>query len=442
MFFTEIWDHFFSFLESFSFSRIVSVFWLFFLFELPRYYILEAGVIIYLKMRRKHFERRDSLARGRFLAARPFVSVIAPGKNEGKNIYKLVISLSEQTYKNFEVIVVDDGSDDDTEVICRSLEKQGLIDIFLRNEVSGGKASAANFALQFAKGEYIIHLDADSSLDHDAIEKIVIPFYFDDKIKAVGGDVKVRNSKDSICTSLQALEYLGNIMVGRTVTSTLGIYRIISGAFGAFEAKTLREIGAWNVGPGLDGDVTQKIRNAGHRIFFERRAICLTAVPQTFYALGKQRMRWSKSLVRFRVRRHIIAMLPRGNFSWKNFFSLFENLFFYLYLDMLWVIYLIVLIVNNIGSLFDLFVLKFAIMAVCNLFSFFMILWLTERKKEELPLIAFVPFLSIYVGYFLRIVRTWAYFVEFFLFSSYKDPWNPPKVSDIARLEDLSKEQI
>ncbi len=436
MFFAELWDNFFAFLGNYSWSKIVSVFWLFFLFELPRYYLLETGVIIYLKIRRKHFERKDLAARKRFWTERPFISIIAPGKNEGKNIYKLVQSLSEQTYKNFELIVVDDGSDDDTEMICRDFEKQGLIDVFLRNDVSGGKASAANFALQFAKGEYIIHLDADSSLDYDAVEKILIPFYFDKKIKGVGGNVKVRNPKDSICTSFQALEYLGNIMVGRTVSSTLGIYRIISGAFGAFEAQTLKKIGAWNVGPGLDGDITQKIRNAGYKVHFAHRAICLTAVPQTFRALGKQRLRWSKSLIRFRVRRHIRSLFPHENFKWSNFFSLFENLFFYLFLDLLWVVYMFFLITNNLGALFNLFLLKFIIMAVCNLFSFLLILWVTERKKEELPLIAFVPLLSVYVGYFLRIVRTWAYFVEFFLFSSYKDPWNPKKVSDMVRLED------
>ncbi|MDR1755753.1 MAG: glycosyltransferase family 2 protein [Culturomica sp.] len=435
MFFVELWDDFFTLLENYSWSKIVSVFWLFFLLELPRYYLLETGVIVYLKMRRKHFRQKDLWARKRFLTEKPFVSVIAPGKNEGKNIYKLVKSLSEQTYKNFELIIVDDGSDDDTKLICKDFEKQGLIHVFLRNEVSGGKASAANFALQFAKGDYIIHLDADSSLDHDAIENILIPFYLDENIKGVGGNVKVRNSKDSLCTSFQALEYLGDIMVGRMVTSTLGIYRIISGAFGAFEAKTLKEVGAWNVGPGLDGDVTQKIRNAGYKIHFAHKAVCLTAVPQTFYALSRQRLRWSKSLVRFRVRRHIRSILPHRAFKWSNFFSIFENIFFYLFLDILWVIYMFVLILNNSGILFDLFVLKFTIMTVCNLFSFFLVLWVTERKKEEFPLIAFVPFLSIYVGYFLRIVRTWAYIIEFFLFSSYKDPWNPKKVSDIARLE-------
>lgn len=138
-------------------------------------------------------------------------------------------SLREQTYRNFEIIIVDDGSDDQTPLICRNLEKMGYIDLFLRCTVRGGKASAANLGAHFAKGKYIVHLDADSSLDRDALEKILLPFYYDEKIKAVGGCVKVRNADDNICTSLQALEYLKTIQVGRMVTSRLGIYHTISG---------------------------------------------------------------------------------------------------------------------------------------------------------------------------------------------------------------------
>jgi glycosyltransferase involved in cell wall biosynthesis len=60
-----------------------------------------------------------------------------PGKNEGPHIYPLLESLGEQTYKNFEVIVVDDGSDDNTPLICSDLEKIGLIDKYLRLENRG-----------------------------------------------------------------------------------------------------------------------------------------------------------------------------------------------------------------------------------------------------------------------------------------------------------------
>ena len=84
--------------------------------------------------------------------------------------------------------------------------------------------------------------DADSSLDRNALENIPDTVYYDPKIKGVGGCVKVRNMRDTICTSLQALEYLKTIQVGRMVTSWLGIYHIISGAFGAFDTAALRQV--------------------------------------------------------------------------------------------------------------------------------------------------------------------------------------------------------
>ncbi|MBA3665955.1 MAG: glycosyltransferase family 2 protein, partial [Bacteroidetes bacterium] len=150
-------------------------------------------------------------ARKKLYIERPLISIIVPGKNEGKHIYKLVSSMREQSYNNFEFIVVDDGSDDDTPQICRSLERNGFIDLFIRNEVRGGKASAANTAYRFSHGKIIIHLDADCSYDNDAIEKILIPFYLDEHIGAVGGNVMVRNYEDSLCTTLQAIEYADTI---------------------------------------------------------------------------------------------------------------------------------------------------------------------------------------------------------------------------------------
>lgn len=107
----------------------------------------------------------------------------------------------------------------------------GRIYIFLSNDVRGGKASAANLGLRYATGKFIIHMDADCSYDRDAVENIIVPFYYDDKLGAVGGDVQVRNYRESLCATLQAIEYTDTISVGRISQSQLGIYRIISAQF-------------------------------------------------------------------------------------------------------------------------------------------------------------------------------------------------------------------
>lgn len=80
---------------------------------------------------------------------------------------------------------------------------------------------------------------------------------------------------------MQALEYLRSIQVGRMVTNKLGLYHIISGAFGAFDTEILREVGGWDIGPGLDGDITQKFRKAGYKVHFAEDAICMTNVPES-----------------------------------------------------------------------------------------------------------------------------------------------------------------
>ena len=286
---------FVDFLRGLNVGNVVRTYWFLFFVEFPRYYILEYGVLFYRFLTRNRRHRRRALARWLLHHDRPLVTILVPGKNEGKNIYKLVTTLREQTYNNFEIIIVDDGSDDDTPLICHDLERAKYITKYLRCNVRGGKASAANFGARIATGKYIVHLDADSSLDRNAIENVLIPFYMDKRVKAVGGCVLVRNYKENICTSLQGYEYLKRIQVGRLVTSQLGIYHIISGAFGAFDAETLKEIGYWDIGPGLDGDITQKVRKAGHRVAFAHNAVCLTNVPTQWYKLYHQRIRWSRS---------------------------------------------------------------------------------------------------------------------------------------------------
>ena len=428
-------DTFVTYLEGLSISSILNTYWFLFFLEFPRYYLAEALITIYRCATWKSITRADERAAMSLRKDNPLVSILVPGKNEGKHIYPLLKSLQEQTYRNFEIIIVDDGSDDATLQICGDLERRGLISRYLRLNMRGGKASAANFGAYYARGKYIVHLDADSSLDRDAIEKILLPFYLDPYIKAVGGCVKVRNGKDTICTSIQALEYLKTIMVGRTVASTLGIYRIISGAFGAFETQTLRQIGYWDIGPGLDGDITQKIRKAGWKVHFAGNAVCMTNVPTSWKRLFKQRLRWSKSLIRFRLRKHRDILLPNRNFSILNFLSNLENIFYDAVLNYIWLFYVINLVLTRHDHFFEVVFLGFFIRYCFSLIAFAVIMIVTERKKEEFYLFAYLPLASLYNGYFLRLARLRAHTSELFFFTSYKDPWNPRKTSVWAQLE-------
>lgn len=440
-----MFDYFFPILDSLvaaftlnvSWDMLFSTYWFLFFIEFPRYYLLEIITAVRFKFDYKKRIRRYEQARHMLHIENPLVTILAPGKNEGKHIFKLVQSLREQTYRNFEIIIVDDGSDDATPIICKDLEQAGYIDLFLRCRVRGGKASAANYGAYFARGKYIVHLDADSSLDRDAIEKILVPFYYDKRIKAVGGCVKVRNADESLCTSMQALEYLKTIQVGRMVTNQLGIYHIISGAFGAFETKTLRQLGGWDIGPGLDGDITQKIRKGGHKVWFAEDAICMTSVPVKWYALFKQRKRWSKSLVRFRIRKHKDILMPNRNFSFLNFFSNFECILYDCVFNYLWLFYILGLLFKFPEHLPEIFVMGWIIRLFFSICAFGVIMLISERSREEWYLVRYLGLNTFYTGWFLRMTRLIAHTREIFFFSSYKDAWNPRKTSELAQMEGI-----
>ncbi|MCL3781482.1 glycosyltransferase family 2 protein [Prolixibacteraceae bacterium JC049] len=414
-------------------GKFIRIFWYFIIFELTRYILIDYVVAWVQFFNRKKRKLRFDAARNLLRAENPLVSIIVPGKNEGKHLYKLVKSLNEQTYKNTELIIVDDGSDDDTPIIGRSLEKNGLIDMFLRNEQRGGKASAANMALHFAKGSIIVHLDADCSFDCDAIENVIVPFYMDQRIGAVGGNVKVRNFEDGLAPRLQAIEYLKTVSVGRIATSSLGIYKIISGAFGAFRANVIQSIGGWDIGPGLDGDITVKIRKSGYKTVFEPSAVCLTSAPINFRILTKQRLRWDKSIIRFRVRKHFDIFLPHAGFNWSNFFASFENIFYNVILDITWWIYIFDVIVNYNSTLHFIIPMNFTLYTVVAYFQMLSMYIFSERRKEELQFWKYAPLMTIYTGTYLRIVRTIAYYHELVLKKSYDDPWNPYKSSSQAK---------
>ncbi len=430
----EALDNFFNYITEVGPTKLIRIFWFFVFFEFARFFIFELAVLLVWKLREKKRNELYANARRRLFIERPFVSIIVPGKNEGKHIFKLVNSLKEQTYQNFEFIVIDDGSDDDTEQICKSLQRNGLIDLFLRNDVRGGKASAANLGYRFSKGSIVVHLDADCSYDNDAIEKIIIPFYLEENVGAVGGNILVRNYKESLCATLQAIEYSDTISVGRITSSSLGIYRLVSGAFGAFKREALDRVGGWDIGPGLDGDITVKLRKLGYLIKFEPEAVCQTSVPSTFKKLVKQRLRWDKSIIRFRVRKHKDVFYPNATFRFSNFVSSAENITYNIILNIKWWIYLFDMVINYTSLLGFIFPFNILLYTTNNFLKF--LIFSLFRNRKNAPVYYFLPYLPcmvFYFGFYLRFVRSIAYVQEFFFKKSYEDSWNPSKSSQQAK---------
>lgn len=433
----EYLDDFFRFWSTITVEQFIRYFWFFFLFDLLRYLVTDVLVVAGLDKIRKYGEKsKYDAARKRLFEELPLVSVIAPGKNEGKHIPALAKSMRSQTYNNLEIIVVDDGSDDNTPEILRKTFKEGLIDNYFRNDIRGGKASAANLALRYTKGKFIVHLDADSHLLDDAVEKIIIPFYMDDEIGAVGGDIAINNTEESLAAALQGIEYAKSISIGRRITSYFGVMRIISGAFGAFRKDLLNRLGGWDVGPGLDGDITFKHRKIGYKVLFEAESICMTNCPVLFKKLAKQRYRWDRSLVRFRLRKHMDLLLPQANFQFRNFVAATDNIFYNFILNINWWVYIIDLLSNFPHLLKYLIPVNYVLFAGSNLLQYLLYIMITkhgELRRKSIRLLIFIPLMPFYTGLFLRFVRTYAYIMELLFKKSYEDPWNPWKVSKVVR---------
>jgi cellulose synthase/poly-beta-1,6-N-acetylglucosamine synthase-like glycosyltransferase len=239
---------------------------------------------------------------------------------------------------------------------------------------------------------------------------------------------------------LQGIEYAKSIGVGRRVAAFFGILRIISGAFGAFRKDILDRIGGWDVGPGLDGDITFKHRKLGYKIAYEPDAVCLTHSPATFKKLAKQRYRWDRSLIRFRLRKHRNLLFPDANFTFRNFFSTMDNILYNLILNINWWIYYIYLFSEHYHLLGYLLPMNYFLYVISNLIQFSVYLAVTrnkEMRKRQFRLFLYMPLMPLYTGGFLRIVRTWAYIMEFFFKKSYEDSWNPWKVSKAAKEKGL-----
>ena len=423
-----------NFITDRGFYDIFIMCWHFFVFEFTKYIALFFVVFVYYKWQKPDIDKLKSWAKGELFREYPLISVIAPGKNEGKNIYKLVNSLKNQTYQNYEIIIVDDGSDDDTAKICKDLLDRKLIDKFISNPDRGGKASAANTALKFSKGKYIVHLDADSHLKENALEEILLPFYMYENTGAVAGDIRVNNVEDSLATALQGIEYLKAITVGRFVADRLDIMRLISGAFGAFRKDILDRIGGWDVGPGLDGDITLKIRKLGYGVHFAIDSICYTNAPTTFKVLAKQRFRWDRSIIRFRVRKHINILLNK-NFKWPLKFAIIDNLLYNVIFDISWVLYAYFVVSEYTANIMYVVLTNYLLYVVDNYVKFGLIVYFlkdTFRKKDYFGFL-YLPLIPLYTGLFLRLVRIYAHLMEYLFRVSYYDRWNPWKVSKVVK---------
>lgn len=260
----------------------------------------------------------------------PFVSIIIPVFNEGKIIRKVIESLLNQNYANYEIIIVNDGSTDDTKEIAEQMVgyqtgRLNKIKVTLINKRNSGKANSLNAGIVYSKADYILCMDGDSQLSDNCLKK-AIRHFVNDEVGAVAGNVKVQN-RGTFLTDLQALEYIEGLNMARSAQSYIRLVNIIPGPIGVFRREAIENAGMYTSDTfAEDADLTLRIMAKGWKIIYEPKAISYTEAPAELQQLLKQRYRWTRGILQS-IRKHKKLMInPTKSFGntfilWTMFFE-------------------------------------------------------------------------------------------------------------------------
>lgn len=301
---------------------------------------------------REHFDLSLSPVHSGF---EPPVTLIVPAHNEAATITATVRSLLQLTYPEFEVLVVNDGSTDGTlDVLRREFSLTPFPEAYRKrlptepvrgfytsehhprlrviDKAQGGKADALNAGINAARYPLYCSVDADSILQRDSLQRVVMPFVEDPRTVATGGTVRIVNGctvRDGFIESvdlpkawlgrLQVIEYLRAYLFGRLGWSPLNALLIISGAFGVFHKETVVEAGGYRrdtVGEDMELVVRLhrhcRTRGRPYRIRFVPDPICWTEAPEHLRDLQRQRIRWQRGLGEALTMNLGLMFHPRG----------------------------------------------------------------------------------------------------------------------------------
>ena len=272
--------------------------------------------------------------------ALPPITILVPAYNESATIEASVTAILTLEYRNYEVVVVNDGSKDDTmeqlrhafdlyeiprvypetvatkplRALYRSRTRSRLL---VLDKENGGKADSLNAAINASRFPLVIAVDADTLIEPDALLRLTRPFLLGREIAAVGGTVRVANDctvKDGRVTDarvahklipgIQVVEYLRAFLFGRLGWNRLGGNLIISGAFGLFRKEWVVAVGGYrttSIVEDLDLVVRMHRYLKHNKIRYEMPFIpdpvAWTEVPESLKILSRQRERWHRGLI-------------------------------------------------------------------------------------------------------------------------------------------------
>jgi cellulose synthase/poly-beta-1,6-N-acetylglucosamine synthase-like glycosyltransferase/peptidoglycan/xylan/chitin deacetylase (PgdA/CDA1 family) len=221
----------------------------------------------------------------------PMVSVVVAAYNEQEVIRKTINALTSSTYRRLEIVVVNDGSTDNTGSI---LDGISAVEPRLRvyHLPNGGKASALNLAVREATGEVIVSIDADTVFRPDTVWNLVRHFA-DPSVGGVGGVIRVGNRRNFI-TRWQALEYFIGVAMERGAQEAMrGAVMVLPGACSAWRRDAVLDAGGFSTNTlAEDFDLTLKVHRLGYRLTQDDEALADTEAPEKIGPFYKQRLRW------------------------------------------------------------------------------------------------------------------------------------------------------
>lgn len=291
----------------------------------------------------------------------PSVSVIAPAYNEGKTIEENARSLLSLHYNNFEVIIVNDGSRDDSmEILIKAYQLKKIKTYFhaalpckplkgvyrsnnpafsklvVVDKENGGKADALNAGINLAGSRFVACVDVDCVLEHDALLKLVKPFLeaTDRPVIATGGVVRIANScvikggrllmvnlPESFLARVQVLEYIRAFLLGRMAWSRLDGLLLISGAFGMFDREIVIEAGGYDTNTvGEDMELVVRMRRymmeqkRPYAVAYIPDPLCWTEAPESGSILSRQRNRWTRGTIETLWKHRKLMLNPKYGF--------------------------------------------------------------------------------------------------------------------------------
>ena len=259
----------------------------------------------------------------------PPVTILVPAYNEGPVIQGSIRSLLSLDYPRYEILVIDDGSSDDTSKKARVYEGQhGGATVRVIRKRNGGKARALNTGISQATSPFVLCMDGDSALHPKTLRRAVRHLVNHPSVGAVAGSVKVVN-RTNMLANLQALEYVEGLNMVRSAQAFFRLVNIVPGPIGLFRRSALESVGGYAHDTfAEDCDLTLKLISDGWQVRYEPGAVAYTEAPEQLLDLLKQRYRWTRGILQA-ISKHKRALVdPRRGIaiSFTLWYMIFEGI--------------------------------------------------------------------------------------------------------------------